>query len=74
MNIVAKISCDSIFVSIILLLLKQPSFESRIFLMLRENPTLWHDLSDWMNGHLDSMTEAQEGNWTKEESHSVEDM
>ena len=42
--------------------------------LLRGNPTLWHDLSDWMNGHLDSMTEAQEEDWTKEESHSVEDM
>ena len=36
--------------------------------LLRGNPTLWHDLSDWMNGHLDSMTNAQEENWTKEES------
>ena len=41
--------------------------------LLRENPTLWHDLSDWMNGHLDSMTEAHEENWTKEESNSEED-
>ena len=30
--------------------------------LLRGNPTLWHDLSDWMNGHLDSMTDAQEEN------------
>ena len=37
MNIVARISCDSFFVSIILLLLKQPSFESRIFLMRYED-------------------------------------
>ena len=36
--------------------------------LLRGNPTLWHDLSDWMNGHLDSMTDAQEENWTKDES------
>ena len=35
--------------------------------LLRGNSTLWHDLSDWMNGHLDSMTEAQEEKWTKEE-------
>ena len=41
--------------------------------LLRGNPTLWHDLSDWMNGHLDSMTEAHEENWTKEESNSGED-
>ena len=40
--------------------------------LLKGNPTLWHDLSDWMNGHLDSMTEAQEENWTKEESNSVD--
>ena len=35
--------------------------------LLRGNPTLWHDLSDWMNGNLDSMTEAREEKWTKEE-------
>ena len=40
--------------------------------LLRGNPTLWHDLSDWMNRHLDSMTEAHEEKWTKEES-SLED-
>ena len=36
--------------------------------LLRGNPTLWHDLSDWMNEHLNSMTKAQEENWTKDES------
>ena len=29
--------------------------------LLKGNLTLWHDLSNWMNGHLDSMTEAHEG-------------
>ena len=38
--------------------------------LLKENPTLSHDLSDWMNGHLDSMMEVHEENWTKEESNS----
>ena len=41
--------------------------------LLTGNPTLWHDLSDWMNGHLDSMTEAHEENWTKEESNLGDD-
>ena len=41
--------------------------------LLRGNPTLWHDLSDWMNGHLDPTTDAQEENWTREESNSEED-
>ena len=40
--------------------------------LLRGNPTLWHDLSNWMNGHLDSMMEAHEEYWTKEESNLVE--
>ena len=38
--------------------------------LLRGNPTLWHDLSDWMNGRLDSMTGAHDENWIKEESNS----
>ena len=42
--------------------------------LLRGNPTLWYDLSDWMNGHLDSMTETHEENWTKGESNSEDDM
>ena len=41
--------------------------------LLRGNPMLWHDISDWMNKHLDSMTEAHEENWTKEESNSGDD-
>ena len=40
----------------------------------RESSTLWHDLLDWMDSHLDSMTEAFEENWTKEESNSGENM
>ena len=41
--------------------------------LLRGNPTLWHDLSNWMNGHLDSMMEAHDDNWTKEESNLEDD-
>ena len=41
--------------------------------LLRENPTLWHDLLDWMNGNLGSMTEAHEERWTQKESNSEED-
>ena len=41
--------------------------------LLKRNPTLWHDLSDWMNGHLDSMMEAHENEWTKEESNLEDD-
>ena len=41
--------------------------------LLRGNPSLWHDLSDWMNGHLDSMMEAHEDKWTKEESDLEDD-
>ena len=42
--------------------------------LLRGNLTLWHDLSDWMNGHLDPMMEAHEDKWTKEESDFEDDM
>ena len=42
--------------------------------LLRGNPTLWHDLSDWMNRHLDSMTKAHDNKWTKEESNLEDDM
>ena len=34
--------------------------------LLRENLTLWHDLSDWMNGHLNSMTEIRDEELSKE--------
>ena len=32
-----------------------------------------NDLSNWMNGHLDSMTEAHNDGWTKEESNLEDD-
>ena len=44
-----------------------------IALLLRENPTLWHDLSDWMNGHLNLMTEVHDEEHMKEGSNSKDD-
>ena len=43
-------------------------FKMPIASLLRENLTLWHDLSDSMNGHLDSMGEVHDDKWTKEGS------
>ena len=42
--------------------------------IVRRNPTLWHDLSNWMNGHLDSMAKTHDDKWTKEESDLDDDM
>ena len=42
--------------------------------LLRGNSALWQDLSDWMNGHLDSMAEVHDEKWTKEESNLENDM
>lgn len=45
-----------------------------IALLLKGNPTLSHDLLDWMNGHLNSMTEVHDEEWTKEGSNLEDDM
>ena len=34
--------------------------------LVRGNPTLWHDLLNWMNEHLNSMTENHDDERTKE--------
>ena len=45
-----------------------------ITLFLRGNVTLWHDLSDWMNGHLNSMAEVHDEERMKEGSNLEDDM
>ena len=39
----------------------------RIASLLREIPTLWHELSNWMNEHLNSMIEIPDEELSKEE-------
>ena len=41
--------------------------------LLKGNPTLWHDLLDWMNGHLDLTGEVHDDKWVKEESNLEND-
>ena len=42
--------------------------------LLRGNSTLWHDLLDWMNKHLNSMTEVHDEERMKEGSNLEDEM
>ena len=41
--------------------------------LLRGTPTLWHDLSDWMNVHLNSMSDTPDGELNEQGLNSEED-